>query len=209
MASVYQIRDWLLERFGPEVILDLERERSIPPAFVIPAERLREVCRFLRDDPRLYFDQLMCLSGVDYGPERDMVAVVYHLHSIPHDHQIALKVFISRSQNLEPVTNKLEYTQIGPDGEPTPNAEPPESAVADSLEARTSYETEYLPAVDTVSDIWRTAEWHEREAYDLVGIAFRGHPDLRRILTCDDWPGHPLRKDYRWPEYYHGIRVAY
>jgi NADH-quinone oxidoreductase subunit C len=53
------------------------------------------------------------------------------------------------------------------------------------------------PAVDTVCDIWRTAEFHEREVYDLLGIKFNNHPDLRRILLDDNWVGHPLRKDYK------------
>jgi len=50
--------------------------------------------------------------------------------------------------------------------------------------------------LDTVSDIYPTAEFHEREAYDLMGIVFDGHPDLRRLFLTDDWEGHPLRKDY-------------
>ena len=50
--------------------------------------------------------------------------------------------------------------------------------------------------IDTVSGVWRTADWHEREAYDLVGIRFRGHPDLRRIIMPEDFTGHPLRKDF-------------
>ena len=52
------------------------------------------------------------------------------------------------------------------------------------------------PAIDTVSDLWATAEWHEREVFDLFGIRFNGHQDLRRILLDDSWTGHPLRKDY-------------
>jgi len=58
-----------------------------------------------------------------------------------------------------------------------------------------------------VSGVWATAAWHEREAWDLVGIRFAGHPDLRRMLLEDDWVGHPLRKDYKYPEFYHGIKV--
>ena len=66
---------------------------------------------------------------------------------------------------------------------------------------------EALPEVSTVSDIWKTADWHERETYDLLGINFTGHPDMRRILLPADWEGHPLRKDYANLEVYHGIIV--
>jgi len=52
------------------------------------------------------------------------------------------------------------------------------------------------PVVRSVTSLWRGADWHEREAYDLLGIRFQGHPDLRRILLPEDWEGHPLRKDY-------------
>ncbi len=55
------------------------------------------------------------------------------------------------------------------------------------------------PVIRTVSDIWRTAEFHEREAYDLFGVIFTGHPDLRRLFMTDDWKGWPLRKDYEDP----------
>ncbi|MCY2994132.1 MAG: NADH-quinone oxidoreductase subunit C [Planctomycetota bacterium] len=62
------------------------------------------------------------------------------------------------------------------------------------------------PEVPSVSDIWKTALWHEREVYDLMGVRFQGHPDLRRILCPEDWVGYPLRKDYEMPVEYHGIR---
>ncbi len=55
---------------------------------------------------------------------------------------------------------------------------------------------EESPRVSTVTDIWRTANWHERETFDLLGVVFEGHPDLRRILLPDDWQGHALRKDF-------------
>jgi NADH-quinone oxidoreductase subunit C len=65
------------------------------------------------------------------------------------------------------------------------------------------------PQVDTISDIWKTADWLERETYDLLGIDFKDHPDQRRILLPKDWEGHPLRKDYKLQEYYHGVKVEY
>jgi NADH-quinone oxidoreductase subunit C len=64
-----------------------------------------------------------------------------------------------------------------------------------------------LPAFPSITSVYRTADWHEREAYDLVGIFFEGHPDLRRILLPDDWEGFPLRKDYKTAEYYKGIKI--
>lgn len=64
-----------------------------------------------------------------------------------------------------------------------------------------------LPAFPSISSVYRTADWHEREAYDFYGIFFEGHPDLRRILLPDDWEGYPLRKDYKTAEYYKGIKI--
>jgi len=65
------------------------------------------------------------------------------------------------------------------------------------------------PEVDSIQDIWKTANWHEREAWDLFGVTFKGHPDLRRILMPGDWEGYPLRKDYKQQEYYRGVKVDY
>jgi NADH-quinone oxidoreductase subunit C len=63
-----------------------------------------------------------------------------------------------------------------------------------------------IPEVPSVSGVWSGSDWHEREVYDLSGVRFTGHPNLRRILCPEDWEGHPLRKDYEMPLEYHGIR---
>jgi NADH-quinone oxidoreductase subunit C len=69
--------------------------------------------------------------------------------------------------------------------------------------------TKDYPHIQSVSEVWGTANWHEREVFDLFGITIDGHPDLRRILLPDDWVGNPLRKDYKVQEFYHGIKVPY
>ncbi|HYE17806.1 MAG TPA: NADH-quinone oxidoreductase subunit C [Tepidisphaeraceae bacterium] len=68
----------------------------------------------------------------------------------------------------------------------------------------------YAPRVDratfpSVADLWPTADWHEREAAEMFGLAFDHHPDPRNLLLADDWVGFPLRKDYVFPREYHGI----
>lgn len=62
------------------------------------------------------------------------------------------------------------------------------------------------PRVATLEKVWRTADWLERETYDLVGVTFEGHHNLVRILCAEDWEGHPLRKDYVIPDTYRGIK---
>jgi NADH-quinone oxidoreductase subunit C len=150
----------LKEKFGDK-ILDFDGEALDPYAKVVP-DAMTEIALYLRDDPDLYFDHLMCLSGVDYGPAENL-GVVYHLNSLKHLHKFCLKVDVPREE----------------------------------------------PKVASVESVWRTADWHERECYDMFGIVFEGHPDLRRILCPDDWEGWPLRKDYVVEEFYHGIRVPY
>jgi NADH-quinone oxidoreductase subunit C len=165
----------LEQRFGTR-IKDKKLD-AIDPFVVVEPANLVEICRFLRDDPRLHFDLLNCISGVDYlelDPKKAPKAgfephteVVYHLSSLKHRHRFVLKLILPRWKDDKP-------------GQ--------------------------LPEVPSVTSLWRTADWHEREVYDLSGIWFTGHPDLKRILLAEDWEGHPLRKDYEFPLEYHGIR---
>jgi NADH-quinone oxidoreductase subunit C len=150
-------------------------------AFEVASNDLLAVCRELRSDQSLAFEQLIDVSGIDYldyGKEEWLTAsstatgfsrgvdrirenvsearsarfaVVYQLLSITHNWRLRLRCF----------------TQ---EGEP--------------------------PVIDSVVGIWASANWYEREAFDLYGILFKGHPDLRRILTDYGFIGHPFRKDF-------------
>jgi NADH-quinone oxidoreductase subunit C len=165
MINFEEIAQLLSDKFGPDVIV--ERQIGIlQPALVIRPDKIVPVCEELRDNEATWMDFLSCLTGVDHGPDDPKFSVVYHLASIPHQHQLVLKVIIEHDRHLET-----------------------------------------LPSFQTVSGVWKTAEWHEREAFDLLGIHFEGHPDERRILLPDDWEGFPLRKDYQAAEEYKGIKI--
>jgi NADH-quinone oxidoreductase subunit C len=162
-----QIQHLLIAHFGETIILKAEPQLA-QPCLTIEGQKLVEICQFLHENEKTYFDTLSCLTAIDNGPEAGTMEVLYHLYSIPYHHFLVLKVIVLRNKEGEP-----------------------------------------LPKVPSVCSIWCTANWHEREAFDLLGIEFEGHPDLRRILLPADWQGFPLRKDYQQQDRYHGIKVEY
>jgi len=151
------IFDMLKGKFG-DAVVELQGGAFSPAFVVVVPAAVKEVSRFLKEDPALSFDSLMCLSGVDY---KETFAVAYHLYSMKHRHAIGLKAMLPREN----------------------------------------------PSLPTVDDVWPAANFQEREAFDLFGIGFEGSKDLRRILLPEDWEGHPLRKDYKYADFYHGIKV--
>ncbi len=161
----------------------VQRLPSLPGdlAYEVGPDALLTVCRTLRDAPELRFEMLMDAAGVDY------------LHYGRDDWQTetATRTGFSRGRVARasapdpgmPGRFAVVYQLLSI----THNAR---------LRLRVMCPDTQEPTVDSVADIWASANWFEREAFDLFGILFRGHPDLRRILTDYGFIGHPFRKDF-------------
>ena len=147
------------------------------PFVVVEPGDLLEICRYLRDDSALRFDLLNCVTGVDYFE--------------PDPKKVAKAGF---EPHLEVVYHLSSF------------AHHHRFVLKVMLPRWKDDKAGELPELPSVAALWPTADWHERETYDLCGIWFTGHPDPRRILLSEDWIGHPLRKDYEFPLEYHGIR---
>ena len=125
----------------------------------VPLENWSEISTLLKNESKLDFDYLMCISAYDKGDNK-VYGAAYNFYSTGNNHYLEVRV-----------------------------------------------EAEDGMSIPSVVELWKTADWHEREAYDMMGIKFEGHPDLKRILLSEDWEGYPLRKDYKEPDYYHGVPI--
>jgi NADH-quinone oxidoreductase subunit C len=168
-----------IDELHPGLIEARDQERGRDPWVVVPKDKLHGLMLSLRDDSAFAFDLLIDLTAVDYHPD------------------------------FLPKPTKVKK------GEPEPPEQLParfevhyrlRSTVQNhELLLKVYLERTDEPSIVSVQDIYPAANWHERECWDLVGVHFENHPDLRRILCCEDWVGHPLRKDYVFPREYHGI----
>ena len=142
---------------------------------VVPRERIVDVLTFLRDDDRTRYNQLFELHATDYlgypGGSPGRFGVTYGLVSHRDNRRLWLKVFLDPERSTKPGENEYRDEDALEQGDPG-------------------------LMLDSVTGVFPGAEWMEREAYDMLGIVFRGHPDLRRILTWNGFNGRPLRKDY-------------
>jgi NADH-quinone oxidoreductase subunit C len=150
---------------------------NIDPWIEVTPGGLVEVCQYLRSEPSLAFDYLNCITAVDYFHTDEKKAAKADWQ--PHL-EVVYHLFSMNHKHSLVLKVMLPRWKDDKTGE--------------------------LPELPSVTGIWRTADWHEREVYDLSGVFFTGHPNLRRILCPEDWVGHPLRKDYEMPLEYHGIR---
>ena len=173
----------------PQALLDLLTQRcgqavagsnleAIDPWIEVTAEGLPEIARLLRDDPQLQFAMLHCITGVDFFEPNEKKAAKVDWQ--PH---VEVVYHLSSMIHKHRIVLKVRLPRW-----------------KDDVEGR-------LPEIPSITHLWSTADWHEREVFDLCGIRFTGHPDLCRILCAEDWVGHPLRKDYQMPTEYHGIQA--
>ena len=150
---------------------------AIDPWIEVSPEGLVSLCEYLRDAEDLKFEMLNCISAVDYFEPDPKKA-----SKAPFDPHTELVYHLSSITNKHTIVVKVKLPRWKDDHEGQ------------------------LPEVPSVSGVWSTADWHEREVYDLSGVMFTGHPNMRRILCPEDWVGHPMRRDYQMPLEYHGIR---
>jgi len=174
--TVSEIHARLLDRFGSDVVLTLNTE-AIDHWIEVAAGRMADVAAFLKQDEALQFDNLTDLSAVDYLEPDPKKQKKFE-----HEPHVEVVYHLYSFPLKHRCTIKVKLPRWKDDQEGS------------------------LPEVPSVAHVWAIADWHEREAFDLMGIRFLGHPNLLRILCPDDWVGHALRKDYEFPLEYHGIR---
>lgn len=150
---------------------------NVDPWIEVTVDGIIDVCRYLKEESSLAFDYLNSVTAVDYLHTDAKKAAKADWE--PHI-QVVYHLFSMKHKHSLVLKVMLPRWKDDQEGQ--------------------------LPEVPSVSEIWSTADWHEREVYDLFGIHFTGHPNMRRILCPEDWVGHPLRKDYEMPLEYHGIR---
>tara|TARA_R110000782_G_scaffold39238_3_gene91384 strand:+ start:159 stop:848 length:690 start_codon:yes stop_codon:yes gene_type:complete len=168
----------LEERFSNELIHCITDRDQV--TLILSAEDLLSVCKVLRDDEEFAFSQLSDLCGVDYSTYGQ---VDWSTH--------------------ETSSTGFSRGRKGNDQENSNNTNERYAVVYHLLSIKHNirlrlrcYVSDEYPRIASVSDVWSSADWFEREAFDLFGILFEGHPDLRRILTDYGFIGHPFRKDF-------------
>ena len=210
--------DALAEKVGTHLG---ERVRRVPSlggelAYEVAPSAMLEVCRALRDTPDLKFEMLMDVAGIDYlDYGRDEWSTTKATHTGFSRGRIGRLALAQAEESVAPHNlaaqphEVLQETLAVQAGQPHGPTRAPDAAARFAvvyhllsiahnhrLRLRVLCDDADEPVVDSLVDIWASANWFEREAFDLYGIIFRGHPDLRRILTDYGFIGHPFRKDF-------------
>ena len=147
---------------------------------VVETERLVDACSYLRD--AVGFNFLSDVSATDYLDWGAKGVAGYWGHASGRDLNHPSTQGLERVPEAKPKRFSVSYHLL--------------AVRAEAPRIRVQVWVDEDEPVPSVVDVWPTADWHERENYDLMGITFEGHPNLRRIILEDDWEGYPLRKDY-------------
>ena len=182
----------ILEDLGGHIESSFPDEVDVSFAFgeisvEVPSSRYLEVARFLRDDSQCAFDQLSDLCGIDY--------LTYGLDEWDTDGSSFTRG-VKRTFSFE-VDEEGLGSNVDFDGKRFAVVSHLLSVKKNQrIRLKVFCEDNEFPVLDSLTDIWNSANWYEREAFDLYGVMFNGHPDLRRILTDYGFIGHPFRKDF-------------
>ncbi len=190
--TLEQLAESISARFADKVTRVPSRCGEL--TFEVEAASLREVCCALRDEPEWKFEQLIDLTGVDY----------LSYGQVEWTTESATSSGFSRGRTGKPVTFHAGAIDVEPSATEGATGARRFAAVYHLLSVthnrrlrlRAYCADADAPLLDSVVEIWKSADWFEREAFDLYGIMFRGHPDLRRLLTDYGFVGHPFRKDF-------------
>ena len=189
MDTVEQIRDRLLARFpGARVTVVPNPGPAAQHSLLIDAASARELAQFLRDDPTLKLDQCTNVTGVDW-PEKEIIET--SKVSLPDPAGGPAKVVEQKTKRIEPGCLEVVYHLYSIALRHGPVI----------LRLRTGNRTDQV-TLPSLTPVWRSCEFQEREVYDLYGVVFDGHPDLRRILMWDGFKDYPMRRDYVEPDDY-------
>lgn len=194
METPEQIRDRILARFpGAAVSVALNPGPAAQHSLLLDAASALEIARFLRDDPALRLDYCSNVTGVDW-PEREVVDVIRKtLPAAPaaDGSAAAPRVVEEKVKRVVPGCLEVVYHLYSMALKHGPVV----------IRLRTANRSDQV-TLPSLTPVWRACEFQEREVYDLFGVVFSGHPDLRRILMWDEFKDHPMRKDYVEPDDY-------
>ncbi len=189
METVEQIRDRLLARFpGAEISVITNPGVAAQHSLLLGATHARAVAEFLRDDTTLKLDQCSNVTGIDW-PEKEIVETTKV--TVPDPAGGPAKVVEQKTNRIQPGCLEVVYHLYSIALRHGPVI----------LRLRTGNRTDRV-TVPSLTPVWRACEFQEREVFDLFGVTFEGHPDLRRILMWDGFKDHPMRRDYVEPDDY-------
>jgi NADH-quinone oxidoreductase subunit C len=187
MESLEQIRDRLLARFpGATVTLVTNPGPAAEHSLLIDAAHGRDIALFLRDDPALLLDYCSNATGVDW-PDKEIIET--KKVSVPDPAGGPTKTVEEKTRRTEPGCLEAVYHLYSMTLRHGPVI----------VRMRTTNRSDQVK-LPSLTPVWRSCDFQEREIFDLYGIVFEDHPDLRRLLMWDEFKDHPMRKDYVAPD---------